>query len=73
MTVKAETGYRLLLEFENGEWRRFELTPFLTRKPFDRLAVESLFLQAMVEEGTVVWPGGLDIAPETLYLRSVPI
>ncbi len=31
------------------------------------------FRQARVEHGTVVWPGNIDIAPETLYDRSEPL
>jgi len=45
--------------------------PYLDRKPFQGLACLPLFLQAKVAFGTVVWPGNLDIAPETLLLRSV--
>ncbi len=29
-------------------------------------------MAAKVEYGTVVWPGNIDIAPETLYDRSIP-
>ena len=32
----------------------------------------SLFKQAYVALDTVCWPGELDIAPETLYDRSLP-
>ena len=32
-----------------------------------------MFNSARVEFGTVIWPGDVDISPETLYLRSVPI
>jgi hypothetical protein len=32
----------------------------------------ALFKQAFVSLDTVCWPGDLDIAPETLYDRSVP-
>ncbi len=31
------------------------------------------FTKASVEYGTVVWPGNIDIAPETLYDRSLPV
>ncbi len=71
--VEARKGNILVLDFENGERRLFDMTPYLSRKPFQRLAELPLFLRARVENGTVVWPGNLDIAPETLYLRSTPI
>lgn len=71
--VKAKPGHILELEFENGEIRRFDLTPYLDRKPFNRLKDSSSFFGAHIEYGTVVWPGEIDIAPETLYDLSVPI
>ncbi len=70
--VKAGPEYMLELEFENGEVRCFDLTPYLDRKPFNRLKGSSSFYGAHVDYGTVVWPGGIDIAPETLYDGSVP-
>lgn len=71
--VEIEMGFRLLLTFENGERRRFEMTPLLGRKPFLALQDPRLFAQTRVEDGTVVWPGELDIAPETLYEKSVAV
>jgi hypothetical protein len=70
--VEARPDHTLWLEFENGEQRIFDMKPYLDRKPFQGLARLPLFLQAKVAFGTVVWPGNLDIAPETLMLRSVP-
>jgi hypothetical protein len=71
--VEAEAGYTLVLEFENGERRRFDVKPLLDRRPFERLRNLGLFAMAKVEYGTVVWPGNIDIAPETLYDRSTPM
>lgn len=71
VNVKVQPDYRLLLEFENGEWRMFDMSPYMDKKPFNRLKNASLFYGAHVDYGTVVWPGEIDIAPETLYDRSV--
>lgn len=72
--VKVEVGadYALQIEFENGENRVFDMRPYLEKKPFVRIRDASIFAQARVEYGTVVWPGNIDIAPETLYDRSIP-
>jgi hypothetical protein len=43
------------------------MTPYLEKKPFTRLKDLPLFMKATVEYGTVVWPGNIDIAPETLW------
>lgn len=71
--VKAQADYTLELEFENGERRLFDMTPIMDKKPFGRLKQSNTFLAARVDYGTVVWPGNIDIAPETLYDRSIPM
>lgn len=70
--VSATAGYLLQLEFENGEKRVFDMKPYLTKRPFGRLNDSAIFNLARVQNGTVTWPGDLDIAPETLYEKSIP-
>ena len=71
MTVKVHPGYRLELEFENGEHRMFDMSPYMEKKPFIRLKNSPFFNCAHIDYCTVVWPGDIDIAPETLYDDSV--
>ena len=73
--VKVETrdDHLLFLEFENGEKRRFDMSPYMDQKPWVRIKPAHLFQRAFVEHGTVAWPGNIDIAPETLYDLSVPV
>lgn len=71
VSVEPLEGYRLLLVFEGGERRIFAMGPYLAKRPFTALA-GPLFAMARVDYGTVVWPGGIDIAPETLYDKSTP-
>jgi hypothetical protein len=73
VSVKVQPNYRLQLGFENGEQRVFDMSPLMDKKPFNRLKNSPVFNCAFVDYGTVVWPGEIDIAPETLYDRSVPI
>ena len=70
VSVEAQRGHMLHLQFENGEGRLFDMSGFLDKKPFTVLKDARLFAMASVENGAVVWPGGIDIAPETLYDRS---
>ena len=68
--VKPQKDYTLLLVFENQETRLFDMKPYLDKKPFIKLKDSSLFMQAQVAYGTVVWSGNIDIAPETLWDNS---
>jgi len=43
----------------------------MEKHPFLQLKDSPLFLLARVDYGTVVWPGNIDISPETLYDRPV--
>lgn len=70
--VEVEPGYLLRLESENGEQRVFDISAYMDKRPFVRIKVFPLFALAKVDYGTVVWPGNIDIAPKTLYDRSIP-
>jgi hypothetical protein len=72
ISVKTLDDYTLELVFENGEKRIFDMKPFFDKKPFAKLHNSPLFFKASVGFGTVVWPGNIDIAPETLWAGSVP-
>ena len=69
--VTATENHQLALEFENGEHRVFNMQPYLVKRPFGPLKDIAIFKLARVENGTVTWPGDIDIAPETLYDQSV--
>ncbi|MBX9936357.1 MAG: DUF2442 domain-containing protein [Burkholderiaceae bacterium] len=71
--VQPKPGYLLELEFENGERRLFNMSPIIDKKPFIRLKETNAFFAAHIDYGTVVWPGNIDIAPKTLYDRSIPV
>lgn len=71
--VTAQPGFTLFLEFENGERRCFNMAAYINQKPWIRLKSRNAFLAAFVENGTVAWPGNIDIDPETLYEYSVAV
>lgn len=71
LAVYPKDNYRLELEFNTGEVRLFDATPYLEKGVFKKLKDESLFKQAYVAFDTVCWPGNLDISPETLYDKSI--
>ena len=71
--VETLPDYRLKLTFETKEVRIFDFKPRLKRKAFFALNDEKLFQTAQVYFDSVGWANGVDIAPETLYLDSIPI
>jgi hypothetical protein len=71
--VEPLSEYKLSLEFENQEKRIFDVTPYLEMGVFRQLKDKNIFSRAFIEGGTVMWPGEIDIAPETLYDRSIPL
>ena len=42
--VTAKPGYVLELEFENGEYRLFDMSYLMDKKPFNRLKESNAFL-----------------------------
>ncbi|WP_029408458.1 DUF2442 domain-containing protein [Thiomicrorhabdus sp. Milos-T2] len=73
ISVKTKPNFGLVLEFENGELRKFDMNHFLNKKPFNKIAKAEIFNQVKVQYGTLIWPGNIDIAPETLYQYSEKI
>ncbi len=71
--VVPRNDFSLELWFNTGDHRLFDARPYLNLGVFTRLQDIALFKQAFVGLDTVCWPGDLDIAPETLYDRSIAI
>lgn len=68
--VVPQRDHLLLLEFDNGELRMFDLKPFLDRGVFRALRDSPNFAEAKVVDGSLEWPGEIDLSFDTLYLRS---
>jgi hypothetical protein len=71
--VLPRDDFTLELWFDTGDHRLFDARPYLDRGVFVQLQDVSTFKQAHVAFDTVCWPGNIDIAPETLFDRSVPV
>jgi hypothetical protein len=59
--------YRLRVVFSDGTENTIDFHPWLDGPVFQPLKDPAFFKRAFVDGGTVVWPNGADIAPETLY------
>ena len=70
VSLVPQPAYKLLLNFDNGEVRLFDLTPWLDKGVFRALRDTEDFALARVVDGSVEWPGEIDLSYDTLYLRS---
>ena len=68
--VEILDNHRLLLIFDNGEKRVFDVQPLLSFGKFRELASPSLFKTVRVSFDTIAWVNGLDLYPEYLYEHS---
>jgi hypothetical protein len=60
------SGYRLRLRFSDGAEKTVDFSAWLRGEVFEPLRDVRLFKKFFVSGGTVCWPNGADIAPETL-------
>ena len=70
-SVKPLNNFKLELEFEKGEVRIFDLSPFLATGRFEELNDENIFRQVRVNYDSIEWANGLDFDPEFLYSQSI--
>ena len=71
--AKALDGYVLLLTFENGERKIFDLKPYLKYPVFEPLKDDSEFKSFKIIDGTIEWSCGTDLSPDTFYIESKPV
>lgn len=69
-SAQPRDDYCLLLTFENGEKRVFDLKPYFDKPVFAGLKNSALFKTARVVSGSVEWHGEIDLSYDTLYLES---
>jgi len=69
-SIQPQDNYCLLLTFENGEKRVFDLKPYFDKPVFAGLKNAALFKTARVVSGSVEWQGEIDLSYDTLYLES---
>lgn len=63
-------GYKLKIEFTNGEVGVYNCAPLIEFGVFKELKEKGYFDRVYVLDGTVAWPNEQDICPDTLYLDS---
>jgi hypothetical protein len=71
--VKPLDNYLLLLTFENGEKRQFDMKPYLDLGIFKELRDLQMFRTVKTSFDTIEWDNKADFDPEVLYQYSVKI
>jgi hypothetical protein len=69
--VRYVREYVLWVRFQDGTCGEVDIQPSFKGPVFEPLRDVAYFKQVRVdpEIGTIVWPNGADVAPETLYDR----
>jgi Protein of unknown function (DUF2442) len=63
-------GYTIHLTFNDGLENTVDFAAWLHGPVFEPLKDQVYFQRFFLEGGTVTWPNGADIAPETLHERA---
>jgi hypothetical protein len=71
--VRPLDDYLLLLTFENGEKRQFDMKPYLDFGLFQDLKDFNLFKTVRTSFDTIEWENEADLDPELLYHKSIRI
>jgi hypothetical protein len=61
------SGFQIELHFNTGLRKVVDFTPWLRGPVFEPLRRRGEFRKFFLGGGTVCWPNGADIAPETLF------
>ncbi len=70
-SVNPQENYLLLLTFENGEIRQFDMKPYLDLGIFQELKDLKLFQTVRTSFDTIEWANEADLDPELLYQKSI--
>ncbi len=73
VSAKANDDFTLDIQFNDGNFKKFDAKPYLDYPVFRELKDLSYFKNIKIVLGTVQWENEQDIAPETLYLESKEI
>jgi uncharacterized protein DUF2442 len=72
MVIQAEYrgGFKIRVVFNDGVAETIDFSEWLVGPIFEPLKHPAYFASFFIDGGTIAWPNGADIAPETLYERA---
>jgi hypothetical protein len=71
--VIPSDNYKLILTFDSGEKRLFNMIPYLNHGIFSELQDVDLFNTVKIDFDTISWDNDADLDPEILYKESVEL
>ena len=71
--VEPSLHFHLILTFENGEKRLFNMSPYLNLGIFKELNDIAKFNAVKVSFDSIEWENGADMDPEILYTESTAL
>jgi Protein of unknown function (DUF2442) len=69
--LQFKKDYIFHIQFHDGRVGDIDFKPYLWGEAFELLKNSTYFQRAFIDKttGTITWPNGADIAPETLYQK----
>ena len=70
--VEPVEDYQLVLEFDNGEKKKFDVKPYIQGSFYGQLSDLAYFKSVRTNGYSVEWENGQDLCPDELYYNSIP-
>ena len=70
VSAEYRGDFRLYVTFADGTQGVVDFTSWLDGPVFESLKNVAYFQRFFIDGGTISWPNGADVAPETLYEKA---
>ena len=70
--VEPVENYQLMVEFDNGEKKKFDVKPYIQGSFYGQLSDPACFKSVRTNGYSVEWENGQDLCPDELYYNSIP-